>query len=228
MRMVSIIGVGLVLLIAAAFAWSQWNYPTYTYRYRITLSVSEGGALKSGASVVEITRRWDPVPGRPIEHYTSTAIGDAPFVELNDDRRVFLTFANDGVLDPERLAAKRFGFDPADVSEAAEQSRRANEATNTRASAELPSDRIPLLVVLTGQDASSARAIPPMQLGTTLGENVSFKSATVEMTSDAVTSFLQSRFPILLDRLKQDATVLHVERMGEPFRLRLGHVKRGK
>lgn len=90
MRTLGIIGLCILAVIGGAIVF----WPTYSYRYRITVEVEVDGTLKQGSSVIEVTKRWDPTPGRPISHYSTAAKGEAVFVDLGSARNLFLVLTN--------------------------------------------------------------------------------------------------------------------------------------
>jgi hypothetical protein len=182
MRTLGIILGSIALLIVGVIVWWQITYPTFTYRYRITLEVEVDGAIKTGSSVIEVMRRWDPVPGRPISHYSTAASGEAVFVDLGRAGNVFLLLTNEPHKSPEVLGAKLFHFDPTDMIDAAEQRRRADALTAKRATAELPPDQLPMLVTFTDlNDPKSARVVRPGEFEQVFGPDVHFRRAFVEM-----------------------------------------------
>ena len=156
-----IVGV-IALLIGGGYVWWQSTYPTYVYRYRITLEVEVDGAIKTGSSVIEVTRRWDPVPGRPISHYSTAAKGEAVYVDLGRAGNLFLLLTDESRKNPQQLGAQAFHFDPIDTPDPIEQRRRAEALTAKRATAELQPNQLPLLVTFADlNDPKTARVVGP-------------------------------------------------------------------
>jgi hypothetical protein len=227
MRILGIIALSIVLLIGGTFVL----WPTYAYRYRITLEVEVDGAIKNGSSVLEVTRRWDPVPGRPITHYSTAAMGEAVFVDLGTVGNLFLLLTNEGRNNPEQLGAQTFHFDPTDTNDVSEQRRRVDALTAKRATAELRPDQLPMLVTFANlHDASTARVVRPSEFEQVFGAGVHLHRAWIEMTSDPITSGIESKLPRWekpLPWLTSLGGGTYIERSGDPFRTNKGMFKRG-
>jgi hypothetical protein len=173
----------------------------YTYRYyRLAIEVDVDEQVKSGSSVIQVTRRLDPVPGRPWGHYSTAAIGEAVFVDLGPRGNLFVLLTDEGIKSPEVLGARTFHFDPTDTTDTAEQQRRAKALTAERAQAELRPDQLPLLVTFANlDDPATARVVRPDEFAQVFGAGVRLRRAWVEMTSDPVTRGIEKKLPWLRD-----------------------------
>lgn len=171
---------------------------TYDYRYRLSLEVEVDGQIKSGSSVIQVTRQFDPVPGMAWPHYSTTAIGQAVFVDLGPRGNLFVLLTNEGDKSPEVLAARVFHFDPIDQIDNAEQRRRATKLTAERAHAQLTPERLPILVTFSDlTDPKTARVVQPNEFEATIGPGVRFKAAWIEMTEAPVTTGIYKILPWL-------------------------------
>lgn len=194
MRTLGIIALCVVLLIGGAVVWAQISYPTYFYRYRITLEVEVDGAIKTGTSVIEVRRRWDPVPGRPISHYSSAVSGEAVFVDIGQAGNLFMLLTDEPNKSPDVLAAKVFHFDATDATDPVEQSRRAHQLMAAHANAKLRAEQLPMLVTFSDlNDANSARIVRPTEFERSFGSAVHLVGAWITMTDEPATKGIEKK-----------------------------------
>jgi hypothetical protein len=223
---IGVIVAGITLLIATY----ELGY-TYRYRYRLAIEVDVDGQVKSGSSVIQVTRRLDPVPGRPWGHYSTAAIGEAVFVDLGPRGNLFVLLTNEGSKSPELLGARTFHFDPTDTTDTAEQQRRAKVLTAERAQAELRPDQLPLLVTFANlDDPATARVVQPDEFAQVFGAGVRLRRAWVEMTSDPVTRGIEKALPWWnkpLPWLKPLEGGVYVDTRSDPFRINKEQFKKG-
>jgi hypothetical protein len=101
------IPVGLVILVIGLF-WL--NYYHVHVRYRLTIEVQDGGQIKTGSSVIDVSYAIDPGwiwegpnsrPGR--------ITGYAPTVDLGEKGMLFLTFSN-ATPTPDQIRAQNKQF----------------------------------------------------------------------------------------------------------------------
>lgn len=196
MRTFGKIIVVIALLIGGAILWWQITYPTYTYRYRITIDVEVDGAIKTGSSVIEVTCRWDPVPGRPISHYSISAKGEAAFVDLGKGRNVIVLLASEG--------GKNGDFPKYIVSEHFKMACGVEDLPKYRGlkgrwildPATLRWNQ--LLTMITFRDLSdplSAETVHGYEFPKVFGADVQAPTISIEMTSDPVTSGIEQKLP---------------------------------
>ena len=220
----------IMLCIMAVIGGGIVLWPTYTYRYCVTLDVEVDHAIKTGSSVIEVTRRWDPVPGRPISHYSTSAKGEAVFVDLGSSGNLFLVLTN-GKENPEQLGAQTFHFDLTDTNDVSEQRRRADALTEKHAIADLRPDQLPMLVTFANlDDASTARVVRPGEFEQVFGEGVRFHRAWIAMTSDPITRGIESKLPWWnkpLPWLTSLGNGIYVEKPTDPFRINKEMFRKG-
>lgn len=196
MRTFGKIIVVIALLIGGAIVWWQTTYPTYTYRYRITIDVEVDGAIKTGSSVIEVTRRWDPVPGRPISHYSTSARGEAAFVDLGKGRNVIVLLASEG--------GKNTDFPKYIVSEHFKLAGGAEDLSKYRSlngrwlldPATLLSNQLPTMIRFRDlNDPLSAETVHGYEFPKIFGADVRPPTISVEMTGDPLTSGIEQKLP---------------------------------
>ena len=83
----------LAAIVFALYAGVTIAYPTYTHRYRLTIEIDTPEGVRSGASVIEVTRKdygWIPITqGR----YEFRVRGQGVFVDLGANRHVIALLA---------------------------------------------------------------------------------------------------------------------------------------
>lgn len=87
MKVLGVIGLVVALAIGGVIAWWKINYPTYTYRCRMNVEVLVDGAVRSGASVIEVRIDKQPKFGSAPPQ-VSHVYGEAVFVDLGGGRNV--------------------------------------------------------------------------------------------------------------------------------------------
>jgi hypothetical protein len=84
----------LLLIIALLVSGYLMMWPSYTYKYRMTVEVSTPEGIKTGSSVIEVTTHQWPkfLSGITAGNTTeSSAVGEAPFVDLGARGMLFAT-----------------------------------------------------------------------------------------------------------------------------------------
>jgi hypothetical protein len=195
MRKVAI-GVTILFVSVVACVAIYMTAFTYTYRYRLAIDLDVDGQNRSGSSVIEVTRRLEPVPGRPWNHYSTSARGDAVFVDLGSGRNLVVLLIDEPGRSPETLAAKAFHFDPSELADKGDQERRIRELTARRAKADLRDDQLPTLITFAKlDDPQTARAVSPRELPSVFGPRVRYLRAWVEMTDDPAIPDINRHLP---------------------------------
>jgi hypothetical protein len=189
-------GLLLAVLVAIPLLWfgSGFVYETrntYTHRFRLGIEVDDNGQTRAGSSVIDVSIRekatWVPQTGGIIP----AVRGEAVFVDLGSGRNLLalLALGPRGESDIYNLAARGFGRDRPFWY---------REAPKWQGRAELTGPLIPTLVTFSDlNDPKTVRVVSPNELPSILGSGVSFKSAWIEMTRDALTKEIEEKLPWL-------------------------------
>jgi hypothetical protein len=168
----------LLAAFAAWLVWSTFRSAAETHRFRLVIEADAGGALRSGASVIEVRtidsgKGWLPEAGG-LHSYVS---GEAVFVDLGNGKNVtailgFGPTGNEDRVSGLTLAAFRPshpGLTFKDIPRLA-------------GTAPLTGNLIPTLVTFADlKDPKTARVVAPDEFEQVFGEGVRFKRAFVEM-----------------------------------------------
>jgi hypothetical protein len=177
MRVLAMVALIVVLVIAGFAAWWLSQTPTYTYRFRLVIEAEVDGALRSGASVIEV-RTTDFKVGLPeTKGLRSSVRGEAVFVDLGNGRNLIATlgFGPDGSEDKiARLALLAFLPSHPRLE--------VGDVPNLTGEAPLTGNLIPTLVTFADVNVpKTARVVRPGEFEQVLGRGVRFKRAFIEM-----------------------------------------------
>jgi hypothetical protein len=214
---VGLIAAGIVALIAIY----ELGY-TQRYRYRLTLEVAVGDEVKVGSGVIEVVDRLDFVPGRPLK-YTTTFIGEAVHVDLGARGKLFVLVKSADPFDAGWLASKAFFATPTSASREEHEQRfeLIKRWAAQRATAELHPKRLPTLVTFKNiDDPSSVVGVDPEDLTAAFGPGVQLRRASVQLTTDPVTTGIGQVLP-WLDEIKRKRITLEGQSPGARSGLRV-------
>jgi len=216
-------GLILMAVLGAGYAGCKIVYPSYTYRQRMIVEVEVDGQLRTGSSVVEIMVRKQPKIG---DSLTAVAYvrGEAVFVDLGQGRNVIALLAAgpDGKDTdyPRRLVTRVFGVSYED--------RDLPKLAALRDRSILSGEVLPTFVTFADlNDPKTARVVQPREFEKVLGANVHFKGAWIEMTDAPLTNEIEGKLPHILQKIREEDKLIHIERLGDPFRVNSGQLKRG-
>jgi len=82
------VAIGVVLYLGVTFA-----FPSYTHRYRLTIEIDTPEGVRSGSSVIEVTRKDVRLLRFGGARYTFHERGEAVFVDLGGGRNVIALLA---------------------------------------------------------------------------------------------------------------------------------------
>ena len=225
---------GILALVAVAIyvAWAV-AYPTYTHRYRLTIEVDTPEGVRSGSSVIEVTRNDARLLRFGGAQYIFKVRGEAVFIDLGAGRNVIGLLAMGAYaqfIDPLiSLAIEAYGYDKWD--EDAWAGRRPLQGP-----VELKPPFIPTLVAFSDlSDPKTVRVVyaadvresagPRRQpyvavdrLAEFLGPGVRFERARLEATRDDVTRTIEQKLPWIA-QMKSEGFGTRID--GEPGRFRL-------
>lgn len=194
MRTFGIIVGTIVLIIGGFIAWWASQTPTYVYRFRLVIEADAGGALRSGASVIEVRTTHYKVGSAETAGVRSHVRGEAAFVDLGDGKHVIATlgFGPNGSEDKIDMLVN-IVFLPSHPG------LRVDGLPKLTGTAPLTGNLIPTLVTFTDlNDPKTARVVRPEEFEQVFGPGVRFKRAFVEMTSDPITRGIEKKMPMLV------------------------------
>jgi hypothetical protein len=165
--------------------------PSVTFHYKLTLVVDDNGKQSTGSSVVEVNREdTSKYFGNSLGGFGGKFKGEAVAVDLGEKGVLFALLKGDGSVDyPLFIFMKAFPSYFAESNNSASVSviddmRKLNNA-RPRPKAELPVDKIPMLVRFRDiADPKTVELVDPNDLEKTFGKGVKLVSATLEMTDD--------------------------------------------
>ncbi|WP_442622639.1 hypothetical protein [Parasphingopyxis sp.] len=164
-----------------------------TYRYRLTVDVDTPDGVRSGASVIEVTTRWDD----GLAHATgvrSQVRGQAVVVDLpGGPLFALLTSPALGSDAAKNYAREALGF-TGGQSNADTYYATIGEMLATEEARALPRSQYPMLVRFGDiDDPTSVERVDPDNLAASFGPGTSLRAITVEITDDAVTAGIEER-----------------------------------
>lgn len=197
---------GWLLLAALLLSSCGMSDDTPTYRYRLKVEVETPEGLKTGSSVIEVDtsvagRLSIPTPGA-VRHRVR---GEAAAVDLPDGKTLFALLRSEDDVDFASRIMFLLAPKGVDKNGDAFLGRFANMLEMTEP-IELPATQAkinPSLAQMKGRpmlvtfgdldDPTSVERVDPDNLAATLGEGVSLKRITVQVTDDPVTTGIEQR-----------------------------------
>jgi hypothetical protein len=225
-RFMKIVTAIRLTVIALTLALTACSGPVYSYRYRLTIEVETPDGLKSGSSVIETSIEdrsdtWGPPSARGLIIRTK---GEAAFVDLGQGRHVIALLATGPTAqgDPDFSGPVPRVFKVRNVAEY-------GRLNQQKGRFPVPIDLIPTFVTFDDlNDPTTASVVRPDEFEKTFGHGTRFKHAWVEMTNDPLTDEIETKLAGIVAKLREAAKTSRIERFGDPFRVNLGHIKRGR
>jgi len=190
----------LALLLAAiglVFVLYKVSFPTYSYRYRLQISLSIGGKIHTGSSVIEVKWGCGPlIPGAGLAPCAPSIGGQATVVDLGPRGVLVATLFTgenispvpDGAVDAVWLCANAFGN-----RSTYEELPKLPGLAGRRA---LAPDNFPRLVWFSNPaDPNSARKVTVGNVASILDPTARFTEASVEITSDPIVVDIAKKLP---------------------------------
>lgn len=203
-------------------------FPSYTHRYRLTIEIDTPQGVRSGSSVVAVTRkdvRWILIAqGR----YEFSTHGEAPFIDLGDNRHAIAVMAHgpraEDVDQMTSMPIEAYGYYRWD--EAAWTGR-----VQMKGPVELKTPLIPTIVTFADRsDARSAKVVfgsggreSVDRFAEQFNVGVKFKRAWIETTGEPISQSIETKIPEIIHQLRDDAKVMRLSKVGDPYRAALGH-----
>jgi hypothetical protein len=224
MRTFGIIMLCILAVIGGGVAWCNFAYPTYIYRYRMTVEVNVDGVVHSGSSVIEVHFSKQPRVLPEVLPVIAKTTGEAVFVDLGGGRNVIALLASGPNASnynfPDQIVPRLFDINILNDGEL-------QKVTSLRGRREIPEQYLPTFVTLSDLSAPrSVRVVKPDEFSQVLGPGVRFKGASIEMTDNEPTSAIGAKLPVLMGKLREEAKISRIERLGDPFRITSGQFER--
>ena len=202
MNRLVVIAAVIVAVVTGFYAAYTWAYPTGTLRYRMTVEVVVDGETYVGSSVLEVT--YNRTPDLPIMagRISSRVVGEAVQVDLDEKGRLFVLLtgrmadnATEFFATPEAIPAH--AFFGTSVGGLSDETLRQMHRMNLQA--ELEPEWLPMMVRFRDLGApSSVEWIRPNNLAATYGLGARFVGATLETTSEPLTTGIRETLPWLV------------------------------
>lgn len=181
----------IALLTIVGLSYVTWTtlYPTVTHRYRLTLVADDNGKTVTGSGVIEASYWTQPQILTDAE-YGSSARGEAVVVDFGDKGLLFALLKGDDMhSDASWIVRTAFGIERGSPPNAELRELRALTGTT-----ELQFSKLPMLVRFRDiSDPKSVERVDPNNLAASFGRSVKLLSATIEITSDPVTTGIGKR-----------------------------------
>jgi hypothetical protein len=162
-----------------------------TYRYRLTLTATLNGKVRTGASVVEILMNADSGASHRSLGYIRR--GEATLVRL-DPRRALVALLPAAGDSPTPMLLKTHGINPGSGDHPPDIS----SLRQTRPLIVIGRQTWPRLVLFRDiSDPASAVLVDPSKTEATLGREIALQTATIQTTTDEVTSGITTVLPWL-------------------------------
>lgn len=197
--------------------WWFWQHPDFTGRYKLAVTVEANGKTHSGATVYDVTYRWDPkiLPDAAAVHLELT--GEALFLDLGGGRNLVVTLTDWGSGRPFKRVniSQTYQFEDLWKSSGARSaaalphiafqlhmaSKKTGadlEAARKKGKIELPIGRLPTTVTFTDlADPTSVKLVDPTNLAATFGPGYRITKATIEVTDEPLTHGIEKKLPWL-------------------------------
>jgi hypothetical protein len=193
----------LACLVILAVAFFRLNFYDVHVRYRLTVEVQDGGQIKTGSSVIDVSYNIEPTWSP--SHFNSfpVPVGYAPTVDLGEKGILFVTFSN-ATRTPEQRAERHRQvfclFDdigclpfaaynkPGGAADFPRKKAALDELLRQSGPRDVPFIALPELIRFVNIDGQHRYVkLPPNDVATSFGPGVELKRVVVQLTDDAVT-----------------------------------------
>jgi hypothetical protein len=199
MRMILAI---LIALVTAGYLSFLLLFPIYTHRYRLSIDIDVAGVTHAGSSVIEV--RWQVWPEALACLFGCTfgdsrVYGQAVLVNLGTQGVILAALWPANTTQPGQavpanfLAIRAFGSDPLPAT-----GRDIFKMSTARGTATLRANNLPQFIWLKdATDPATAKPLLAADFPTELGGNVRLQRASIEITTDPITTGLEAKLPWL-------------------------------
>lgn len=196
--MVKAVAVLVLVLAGAAVVVLAPNGPfrSYSHRYRLTISVAVDGEPRSGSSVIEVV--WRKSPALSSVPWTSELVGEAALVDLGKHGLLAATLYGPYGLRADFLALHAFALFGKQPATFAPDDNGLRALSLVRDRARLTPDQLPSFVWFSDPtDAETAVPVKGEDFGLVISPDVRLIGASVQITSDPITTGVAQRLPWL-------------------------------
>jgi hypothetical protein len=200
------VNIAAVLTLASALMLGGCSNPP-SYKYKLSFEVETPGGIKSGFNVVEISHASVSIPaGGTMTH----ARGEALYLDLGPGQRpliALLTSHRDGETNkmvghwgevaPFNVLARLYGETFTDYGSKNENIYKLVQYRGAKAVSPSDSDLPDLVTFADIKDPKSVMLVDPGDLAATLGPGVKWKSITLEITDEPLTTGIETWLPWL-------------------------------
>jgi hypothetical protein len=225
----------LTALAVALYLGVTLAFPSYAHRYRLTIEIETPDGVRSGSSVIEVTRRdvtWILIAqGR----HEFDVRGEAPFVDLGANRHVIAIMAHgpraENVSQMISLPIEAYGYYKWDEAAWSHHAK-------MKGPVELTPPLIPTLVtfsdsadpksakVVYGVHVTRSRRTPRVEVVDRLteqfGPGVRFKRGLLETTTEPLSSHIEAKLPEIIRQLREQARAFRTWPADAPYTAQLG------
>ncbi|MGV8997661.1 MAG: hypothetical protein ACOH12_11995 [Parvibaculaceae bacterium] len=203
-RTAQILIFSILLIFGLITIWAYQNFYTYSHRYRLTVEVSVDGVAKAGSSVIETQWLHRPTFGI-FSRWGSTVLGQAAYIDMGKYGTMLVMLGPDpssrDYATAEVMAMRALGSAQARSKNGYPISLETlKDFSRVTGRAELHEGHFPKLIWFSDiTDLKTGKFVLPQDFETVIGPNVHFIGATVEITTDPISSGLNKKLPFLYD-----------------------------
>ncbi|MEZ5691978.1 MAG: hypothetical protein R3D71_10005 [Rickettsiales bacterium] len=180
----------LIAVLLCLYGVYKLIYPTGSFNYRVTIAVDTPEGVKIGSAVRKVTASDAP---RISPHAIGSVSvkGEAVVIDLGERGVLFALLRSETSVDyGYRIAFNNFVPNGALTGEVIRR------YSSLRGKKELAFDKLPMLVRFRDiNDPKTVELVDPNDLAASFGEGVKLKSASIEITDDAVTTGVEKYLP---------------------------------
>lgn len=196
---------------AAGLGGCDFGPPVYAYRYKLSIEMDTPQGRKSGSNVVEV--RFQQRKGSAGTRSIRTVRGEALYLDLGDGRRPLIALLTSRVRPTDKPGHARarcwgdnapfcwqklYDFKATDFDDNGYNPGFA-ELARQRGARPLPVSDLPDLVTFDDvDDPRTVKAVDPEAPYLALGDGVSFRTVTLEITDAPLTEEIEKRLPWLV------------------------------
>ncbi|MFK5977639.1 MAG: hypothetical protein QM488_01975 [Rhizobiaceae bacterium] len=185
------VGIPLISIVAIAWLYLQFAYPTYAVRYQLSVEVETPTGTKTGIGVLESIIEYQ-VQFLPNVPSSLTRIrGEAIPIDIGNGRYLFITLRQDSKRKGSRSAIglALANLSPSKVKYPESRMKDYWIRANNSPLRHLVPNQLPLLVTFTDiNDPASLQRVEPDELEKYFGAGVRFGEVTLEIVNESVSS----------------------------------------
>jgi len=194
----------LVVVFGGGYAFYRAAFPHETVRYRLTFEADVDGKPATGSGVIQVTQYDTTAVFRNMGGAGTEVIGEAVVVDLDRDGPIFFLLHGPKLGLPSELSpgALLFAGFASEFGHETDPLARMRILERQRPARDLAFNLVPMVVRFRDlRDPTSVEQLNPSDFARVFGPTVVLRRATIQITSDPVTTGIESRLP-WLSRLK--------------------------